>query len=148
MKKQVVDSKIKAIHGRWPTWWIPDHEAYGMYQMDYMPGWLPIIERLFEQIDERLDARDRDEFRIFQIKEKFGGLRIYTEGLLHTDISDLIDEAEEAAWDACMYCGDPGKPRLTGWRLTLCERHFLMQKRDGIRMDEQYDLMTTPGERH
>ena len=56
---------------------------------------------------------------IFQIKEKFGGLRFYVDGT--TELLDFIDEMEAKSLTICEKCGKPGKPREGGWILTLCD---------------------------
>ena len=55
-----------------------------------------------------------------QIKEKFGGLRIYYSG--GDDYVDgVIDMAEEMSYKICEVCGNAGKPNKGGWISTLCD---------------------------
>lgn len=55
-----------------------------------------------------------------QIKEKFGGLRIYYSG--GDDYVDgVIDMAEEMSYKICEICGNAGKPNKGGWITTLCD---------------------------
>ena len=67
-------------------------------------GWKGIITELCE----RLDALGSHRVVITQIKEKFGGLRVYT---THSSegVSSLIMIAEEAASCTCEGCGAPGR---------------------------------------
>ena len=67
-------------------------------------GWKGIITELCE----RLDALGSHRVVITQIKEKFGGLRVYT---THSSegVSSLIMIAEEAASGTCEGCGAPGR---------------------------------------
>lgn len=65
--------------------------------------------------------------RILQIKEKFGGLRIYTAGC-SDEIFDRVLEAESQSLKTCMECGKPGSPKGDYWILTLCQEH--RDKRD------------------
>jgi hypothetical protein len=59
---------------------------------------------------------------IVQIKEKFGGLRFYTNGT--TDIHGAyIDFAECMASQTCEHCGKPGSLRNSSWMKTLCDEH-------------------------
>lgn len=59
---------------------------------------------------------------ILQIKEKFGGLRIYTNGV-DTEYDNYVEFAESMSYRCCEVCGAPGKPRNTGWTKTLCDTH-------------------------
>lgn len=58
--------------------------------------------------------------RFDQIKEKFGGLRIYHSGG-DDYIDGAIDMAEEMSFKICELCGNPGKPNEGGWISTLCD---------------------------
>lgn len=61
-------------------------------------------------------------FRIEQIKEKFGELRIYTNG--DEDIWDLIDEYSDKSRTICIECGQPAKYISKGWICPYCEDHI------------------------
>jgi len=59
-----------------------------------------------------------------QVKEKFGGLRFYTNG--YTDgISGMISMAESMSYRTCEVCGNPGRSNNYGWISTLCDTHRL-----------------------
>jgi len=56
-----------------------------------------------------------------QVKEKYGGLRIYFSG--GDDYVDgLITMAEEMSYKICERCGCPGSPNKQGWIMTLCDK--------------------------
>jgi len=81
-------------------------------------GWIPIIKEMFEELKKLNPPKD---FQILQIKEKFGGLRVYTSS--YTDeIEKIIEEAEEKASKTCQSCGKPNASltNLYGWYTTLC----------------------------
>ena len=81
-------------------------------------GWYQIIDEALEKLSKI------DEVVLFQIKEKFGGLRIYVgdkPSEHNKEIGDIIHAAEEKAWKTCEYCGKPGKTKGGGWILTLCD---------------------------
>ena len=91
-------------------------------------GWLPLLEILFKGMAE-LDTQKA--VRIFQIKEKCGGLRFYIEfqsknllGEEYTNkIYDLISKAESASYNICERCGaSPAKQTSKGWIKTLCSK--------------------------
>ena len=84
-------------------------------------GWLPIVVELDKQLAE-LDP----EYKIDQIKEKFGGLRFYVSSEPPNSsmraIYDLINEAETNSYQTCEMCGAPGERCSPNrWILTLCE---------------------------
>ncbi len=95
-----------------------------------LPGWTHIVEALFDAIDKRLDDDQASRFEVHQVKEKFGGLRVYVE-LRATAGQDDDDDGEpppplsqadeavrrkiyeligQAAQDAASICGICGKP--------------------------------------
>lgn len=41
------------------------------------PGWAPLVEKLFDDIEGLLDDERAARFCVHQIKEKFGALRVY-----------------------------------------------------------------------
>ena len=55
-----------------------------------------------------------------QVKEKYGGLRLYFSGG-DSYIEGIIDMAEEYSYKICEVCGNKGKPNKEGWITTLCE---------------------------
>ena len=67
----------------------------------------------------------KDELEYFpvkfdQVKEKFGGLRIYFTGG-DDYVEGVISMAEEYSYKICEVCGNAGKPNEGGWIATLCE---------------------------
>ena len=81
-------------------------------------GWYLILKNLFEAISKLNPPSD---FEIFQVKEKFGGLRVYTNSSTK-EIEALIDKAEEESFNTCEVCGASAKPSTRGgWVKTICE---------------------------
>jgi len=79
------------------------------------PGWNDIIYDL----NKKLEA-EKPDYKIFQIKEKFAGLRFYTDELPYPGW-DAIEEAEKRSFETCEECGRPGKIwGRNGWIRTLC----------------------------
>jgi hypothetical protein len=74
------------------------------------------------ELEANLDKALEELPTIVQIKEKFGGLRFYTNG--NTDIHDAyINFAERMASQTCERCGCPGSLRNSSWMKTLCDTH-------------------------
>ena len=70
-------------------------------------------------------SEDNIQIEAVQVKEKFGGLRFYTN--FETEyISALIDMAESMSYRTCEECGTTkdAEPRGGGWIQTLCEKCF------------------------
>lgn len=114
-------------------------EPYGGFAVG--EGWYPIIEKLCERIQSRIDWNNSTRERLLkdnphnnvipdiipqvtvqQIKEKFGGLRFYYDGG-DDYIRGLVSMAESWADASCEECGAPGKRRSGGWVRTLCDVH-------------------------
>ena len=88
-------------------------------------------------IDPILTMCDVLGLEVLQVKEKFGGVRVYFTPYYNRDVSDarctpadeaileeMIEAAETASFKTCEICGGPG--RLTnskGWLMTRCLDH-------------------------
>lgn len=57
-----------------------------------------------------------------QVKEKFGGLRVYFSGG-DDYVWGLVGMAEAISYKTCEVCGNKGEPNKGGWIQTLCETH-------------------------
>ena len=55
-----------------------------------------------------------------QIKEKFGGIRIYYTGG-DDYVNGVVSLADEMSYKICEICGNSGKPNKGGWITTLCD---------------------------
>jgi len=58
---------------------------------------------------------------IVQVKEKWGGLRIYISSGPRS-MFDFLIKIEKLSFKVCENCGKTGKPRLNGWVKTLCDK--------------------------
>lgn len=108
------------------------------------PGWVPIYLNAVNLIEEVIVANPGFRVKILQVKEKFGGLRIYarkwSDGATGGEDDDLVvdDKHEVAAkkvnaiiayatdWAdvVCETCGEQGtlvSPK--GWMRVACEKH-------------------------
>lgn len=99
-------------------------ESYDLY---VGPGWHKLIEELSHLIQSRINwsiktSNPIPQVKMRQIKEKFGGLRIYYDGG-DDAIGGMVDMAEAIAEVTCEECGKPGHSRSGGWIKTLCDEH-------------------------
>ena len=122
------------------------------YMVSIDPGWFEPIEAACRKIDALLTSKEKALFRWRQIKEKFGGLRMYwNEGGVYLDfigpdslahivveparpllsaqtrgrIAGIVAEAAKLTATRCQVCGAPGtlRRRENGWLVTACARH-------------------------
>ena len=85
-------------------------------------GWHSFIFPVLERVEE-------EGFELLQIKEKFGGLRLYVqapEGASKetiTAVYDLVRSAETESYRTCEECGKPGTKVLVEdcWWKTRCK---------------------------
>jgi hypothetical protein len=90
------------------------------------PGWMDLMWELSTQIQSILNLPENAElkkhFRVDQVKEKFGLLRVYA-SFYDEKIEPLIEKAQSASSKICDTCGKPGVLRVGGWLATLCDEH-------------------------
>lgn len=77
-------------------------------------GWGGLLDRLYDQLKE-------DDL-VIDVKEKWGGLRVYLWGG-DEKLNELVDQLEKESLSICEWCGAPGILRSGGWIRTLCEVH-------------------------
>jgi len=86
-------------------------------------GWYDIISSVCYRIKQYEKNKKSDYYPVTfdQIKEKWGGLRIY-----HSGGDDYVDGiiimAEEMSYKICERCGCPGSSNKQGWIMTLCDK--------------------------
>lgn len=95
------------------------------YGEEVGPGWTPIINLTHAKL-RHLDP----DYKIDQIKEKFGGLRYYFTpsvdfgSIVGQIMDDVVTAAEVRCSRTCEECGTPGEAhQIRGWWRTLCDEH-------------------------
>lgn len=86
-------------------------------------GWYPLVDALCHQLQWDIDHNGQPQLEATQVKEKFGGLRFYTNGA--TDRQDaMIDFAELFSLYVCERCGTTANvsQNKNGWIKTLCTK--------------------------
>lgn len=93
-------------------WAIKQHEDNIKWNREYL-----------EKNNKAKLAEQKEYFpvRFDQIKEKYGGLRIYFSGG-DEYIEGLVSMAESFSYQVCERCGQKGKPNEGGWISTLCDK--------------------------
>jgi hypothetical protein len=89
-------------------------------------GWRVLLERTFAKIETAL--AEGGTFRVLQVKEKDGTLRLYWRGELsdqaEANVNDAIDLAMARSACTCSKCGDEGRLYRSGSNLlTRCAVH-------------------------
>ncbi len=79
-----------------------------------------------EPIERALAVLDKHGARVAQIKNKFGGLRLYFDGPEgggpdYQECQAAADAAEAECWKLCEECGQPGTKRANGFIQVLCD---------------------------
>ena len=95
---------------------------------DDMPKgwWMAFGEMLCNEIKaELIKWKFLDEYQIVQIKEKYGELRWYDNGVPNgCKVWDIISKYSVLSENICIVCGKPDVPAMTyGWICPLCEKH-------------------------
>ena len=96
---------------------------YTYTELDDMPeGWrkkfgMQMLDELKQVLEEE---NNLEEFRILQIKEKYGSLRFYT-NCCTEKISKLIHKYENISSTTCIKCGEPATVISTGWISPWCD---------------------------
>lgn len=113
MEREEFDSRLAAIAG---------HPLMAKaWEVSVEPGWLGIVEDMLAEI-AALPKKRRVAFS--QVKEKFGGLRIYTVDTRSAEAMIVVSRAEAKAARSCQLCGAKGHIRnVRGWSMCLCEGH-------------------------
>lgn len=102
-----------------------NQNGWFMFGIEAPDGWYGIIEKALEDIQRVYDLEDvefKQNFSFVQIKEKFGGLRLYC-GITTNAIDAIISQAEKDSFTICQVCGNSGELRCNrGWYATLCDK--------------------------
>lgn len=80
-------------------------------------GWHGLIDTLYDHLDRPVSHG----IQITQVKEKFGGLRVYS-NQTNDDFEWLLSGLETLSLETCEICGKPGIPRDGAWIKTLCDQ--------------------------
>ena len=113
---------------RWPTWF----HVNGDIRETAMPrgftvrdGWFDLLWRLCEDLEPlvaEVELKSGQKFEVLQVKEKFFGMRFYTN--LHSEaIWERIQAAALESRRTCEICGQPGTQPEGAWFRTRCKEH-------------------------
>ena len=88
-------------------------------------GWrIAFCPQIWEELKAILEkANYVDQFNFAQIKEKYGSLRLYHDGVpatIYDEIHDWERKYEDLSEETCIDCGQPAEWVTTGWVTPLC----------------------------
>lgn len=119
MERKEFDKFLEDISGLENGYFSDRPAIKSSYFFDVGKGWYPLIKELIEKLIE--NGWDK---KICQVKEKFGGLRFYPQGLSEENWK-IVSEYEKKSYETCEVCGKKGKTRNDGhWLTTLCNKHY------------------------
>ena len=81
------------------------------------PGWAVLVHMVFDTL-----ATIKGQVKIVQVKEKWGGLRIYTD-YVNEQLDKSVRAAERDSFTLCEECGLAGTLRQGSYYRTLCDKH-------------------------
>lgn len=97
-------------------------EPFEMFGIECGRGWNSLIEPIFNWIKNYNDEHEDNPIEIQQIKEKFGGLRIYVSHEPE-ELKRMIIKAEGDSYGICEECGSQKEVGHTvGWIKTVCRK--------------------------
>ena len=93
---------------------------------DIPRGWrIAFGDQMIEELDQLLKKYNLEkEYRITQIKEKYGALRWYDNGFPeegYKEYTDWLHKYEDLSFRTCIRCGKPAIGLTKGWIMPLCK---------------------------
>lgn len=95
---------------------------YELFGVECQKGWEGLIKPIFDYIEQYNSNKPKEEqIEVIQVKEKFGGLRFYT-NFKTDELKELIRNAESESYKTCEKCGSKDNIGYTvnGWIKTYC----------------------------
>lgn len=109
------------------------------YELKLLPdGWVKaFISDLRKELADAIGSYAND-FEVFQIKEKYGVMRLYwgwkdrdytsEEEIdlknITTEVDEIISKYEKISKNTCVVCGKPATKMTTGWIMPVCDYCF------------------------
>jgi len=133
IKKKQTKMKYKRICKHYPfliirNWKTDKPIEYPYTYLDDMPsGWRQAFgKQMCEEIRNILiKGGYLYNYRVVQVKEKYGSLRWYDNGApssIYRELQDAIDKYEELSYRTCICCGRPATKILQGWISPWCDK--------------------------
>ncbi len=109
---------------------LPMTETCMCWGIDTSNGWYKIIDLLCELLQWDIDHNNHSQIEAVQVKEKFGGLRFYTDTADERQ-QGMIDFAQHLSEITCEECGSMDNVTQTkGWIVSLCPKCLAEYKKE------------------
>lgn len=111
------------MHDPWTGEILEDYDYYHTWLDDIEPGWKKTfgLDLCIELKEALLKDNSLDKFQFMQIKEKFGGLRLYSSGY-EENTKNALTKYEELSYYICGHCGRQATKVSTGWIYPFCDK--------------------------
>ena len=80
-------------------------------------GWASLVNEIFDKIEH-----SEIPIIVDQVKEKWGGLRVYTTPYIE-EFEKFLTDLEKKSFTVCEVCGQTAKLRTGNWYRTRCDEH-------------------------
>ena len=114
-------------------------EPYELFGIECGDGWKNLYQPIIDYIiDYNKDKKDEDKIEIWQIKEKFGGLRVYLNKSTE-ELDKMIEEAEKESYHTCEECGKHINKAIVEhhWIYAMCRQCYdEMKEKQELMMNE------------
>jgi hypothetical protein len=128
MKSELEHALVTAYPELFAATELPPTESLMCFGCECGDGWYGLIKAASELISLHMKRVQQEnpnaKFVWAQIKEKFGGLRLYYDGYSDDYIRGVLSMAYELAFITCEVCGSPGEQRSGGWIVTQCDNCY------------------------
>ena len=120
-KLMIAEFPFLLPRNRWTDQPMEDYDySYNEWQAIALGWQINFGWRLLHELNILVQAMEHPEnFRIEQIKEKFGEFRLYCNG--NMDIYQLIDDYTALSRTICIRCGKPATVASTSWISFYCD---------------------------
>lgn len=103
-----------------------DNEEHMSWEEDIPEGWYKAFGRaMINELNDILVKHNFvDEYRVVQIKEKYGSIRWYSNGIpaeMTDEYYEWLNKYEALSEDTCIKCGEKSTHMTTGWIMPLCD---------------------------
>ena len=122
---------------------LPEYD-YEYTELDNMPdGWrIAFGIQMCEELREALiEDDDLDRYRVVEVKEKYGELRWYDNGIkAGSRVHDIVRKYENMSARTCIVCGKPATRVTLGWISPFCDDCCLnCENGRSVSIDEYYE---------
>lgn len=124
LKEEEIITYNKELCKRFPFLAYSEDNTFLGTWLDQMPdGWrIAFGIQMCEELKEELLKYDYlNDYKVVEVKEKFGGLRWYDNGSPQdSKVYDIIDNYMELSEKICIICGRPATCYTLGWINPYC----------------------------